>query len=79
MKRKYGRWQLADPDCKAIFGRFVIKVFNLSSAKPKIEYNVDDVPKEIKDAVKIWVKHQKYGGMPLVEYLLAMFNVVDYL
>ncbi len=66
--------QLAEPDCKAQSGELIIRIFNLAGKRPKIEFNQskDDVPLEIKEAVKIWVKHQKYAGLSLQDYLDAI-------
>ena len=79
-KRKFSRFQVSEPDCKAIFGGLVITVFGLESSKPKIEYNKSkkDVPIEIKQAVKVWVAHKKYAGIPLTDYLNSMFKASDY-
>jgi len=79
-KRKYSKFQVSEPDCKARFGGLVITVFNLKSVKPKIEYNKKrtEVPSEIKQAVKIWAKHNKFGALSLTDYLNAMFKVTDY-
>lgn len=78
IKRKYGKFQIVEPDCKATFDDVVVKVFNLSNKRPKIEYNVERVPQEIKAAVKLWVKSMKFGGMSLQDYLHAMFRVGDF-
>ena len=66
--------QLAEPDCKAQFGDLTIRIFNLAGKRPKTEFNQskDDIPVELKDAVKIWIKHQKYAGLSLQEYLDAL-------
>lgn len=79
-KRKYSKFQVPEPDCKARFGGLVITVFNLSSTKPKVEYNKKraEVPSEIRQAVKIWTKHNKFGGLSLTEYLNSVFKASDY-
>lgn len=79
-KRKFSKFQVPDPDCKARFGGLVITVYNLASDKPKVEYNKKskEVPSEIKQAVKIWAKHNKFGGLTLTEYLNSMYKASDY-
>jgi hypothetical protein len=67
-----------EPDCIARFGELVIVVFNIKSARPVVEYNLADVPPEIKTAVDAWINHQKFAGLPLVDYLLALFKVSDF-
>ncbi len=70
-KRKFSKFQLTEPDCRAQIGEVVIKVYKLTTEKPKIEYNVKrkDVSATLKTAVKVWVKHKKFGGLSLQEFL----------
>ena len=77
-KRKFSRFQIVEPDCKCQIDNVEIRVYNLYT-KPKVEYNLpkNEVPDSIKTAVKIWVKHLKYGGLSLEDYMDSLFDEYD--
>ncbi len=79
-RRKYSRFPVAEPDCKwstlGTDGGLTVKVFGLNGPKTRIEYNwpKKDVPPEIKAAVELWVKTQKFGGLSLEEFMLGVLK-----
>lgn len=79
-RRRYTKFKIPAPDCKAIFGKLIIEIYGVGKKKQRITYNIshEHVHQDIIKTIDLWLKFGKFADLPLQEYLHSVLKISDY-